>query len=68
MAEGRKHSAMKFLPEIPSIGSICGALLISWIQTPLRFRTKRCLWEYSGPALEARNTGEALGYSDVRAG
>jgi transposase len=33
-------------------------LLIAFIQTPHRFRTKRQLWAYSGLALRTRVTGE----------
>jgi transposase len=43
LAESRKHSAMKWLCQIPSIGPIRAALLIALIQTPHRFRTKRQL-------------------------
>ena len=43
LTESRKHSAMKWLRQIPSIGPIRAALLIALIQTPHRFRTKRQL-------------------------
>src|SRR4029077_3952597 len=52
LAESRKHGAMKWLRQIPSIGPIRAALLIALIQTPHRFRTKRQLWAYSGLALK----------------
>ena len=52
LAEGRKHSAMKLLRQIPSIGPIRAALLIALMQTPHRFRTKRQLWAYCGLALK----------------
>src|SRR5712664_1559087 len=39
LAESRKHAAMKWLRQIPSIGPIRAALLIALIQTPHRFRT-----------------------------
>ena len=58
LAESRKHSAMKRLRQIPSIGPMRAALLIALIQTPHRFRTKRQLWAYSGLALQTYSSGE----------
>ena len=58
LAEGRKHSAMKLLRQIPSIGPIRAVLLIALMQTPHRFRTKRQLWAYSGLALKTSMSGE----------
>src|ERR1700675_3927044 len=58
LAEGRKHSAMKLLRQIPSIGPIRAALLIALMQTPHRFRTKRQLWAYCGWALKTSTSGE----------
>jgi transposase len=58
LAEGRKHNAMNLLRQIPSIGPIRATLLIALLQTPLRFRTKRQLWAYSGLALKTSVSGE----------
>jgi len=58
LTEGRKHSAMNLLRQIPSIGPIRAALLIALMQTPHRFRTKRQLWAYSGLALKTSTSGE----------
>jgi transposase len=58
LAESKRHSAMKLLRRIPSIGPIRAALLIALIQTPHRFRTKRQLWAYSGLALKTYASGE----------
>jgi transposase len=58
LAEGRKHSAMKWLRQIPSIGPIRAVLLIALMQTPHRFRTKRQLWAYCGLALKTSTSGE----------
>jgi transposase len=58
LAEGRKHSAMNLLRQIPSIGPIRAVLLIALLQTPHRFRTKRQLWAYSGLALKTSISGE----------
>src|SRR5712671_3632897 len=52
LAESHKHSAVKLLRQIPSIGPIRSALLVALLQTPHRFRTKRQLWAYSGFAVE----------------
>jgi transposase len=58
LVESRKHSAVKLLRQIPSIGPIRGALLVALIQTPYRFRTKRQLWAYSGFAVRTHDSGE----------
>jgi len=58
LAEGRKHSAMNLLRQIPSIGPIRAVLLIALLQTPHRFRTKRQLWAYCGLALKTSSSGE----------
>jgi transposase len=58
LAESRKHSAVKLLRQIPSIGPIRAALLVALIQTPYRFRTKRQLWAYIGLALKTSTSGE----------
>ena len=58
LAESRKHSAMRLLRQIPSIGPIRSALLIALMQTPHRFRTKRQLWAYCGLALRTYDSGE----------
>jgi transposase len=58
LAEARKHSATKWLRQIPSIGPIRAAVLIALIQTPHRFRTKRQLWTYSGLAIETHDSAQ----------
>ena len=58
VAESHKHSAVKLLRQIPSIGPIRAALLVALLQTPHRFRTKRQLWAYSGFAVETHDSGE----------
>src|SRR5712664_2528513 len=58
LAESRKHAAMKWLRQIPSIGPIRAALLIALIQTPHRFRTKRQLWSYSGFGIQTHSSAE----------
>jgi transposase len=56
--ESRKHAAVKWFRQIPSIGPIRAALLVALLQTPHRFRTKRQLWAYSGFAVETHDSGE----------
>ena len=63
LLESHKHSAVKLLRQIPSIGPIRSALLVALLQTPHRFRTKRQLWAYSGFAVETHDSGE---YRSVR--
>ncbi len=58
LVESHKHSAVKLLRQIPSIGPIRAALLVALLQTPHRFRTKRQLWAYSGFAVETHDSGE----------
>jgi transposase len=59
LAESRKHSATKWLRQVPGIGPIRAAVLIALLQTPERFRTKRQqLWAYSGLAIETHGSGE----------
>lgn len=58
LSEGRKHSAVARLRQIPWIGAIRAVLLVAIMQTPHRFRSKRQLWAYSGLALETSDSGE----------
>jgi transposase len=58
LAESRKHRATTLLRQIPGIGPIRAALLVAFLQTPDRFRTKRQLWAYSGLAIEKHGSGE----------
>jgi len=63
LVESHKHSGVKLLRQIPSIGPIRSALLVALLQTPHRFRTKRQLWAYSGFAVQTHDSGE---YRSVR--
>jgi transposase len=58
LAEAKKHSAWKLLRGIPSIGPIRAALIIAFLQTPHRFRTKRQLWSYIGFGIETHSSAE----------
>lgn len=58
LREGRKHPALALLRQIPYVGPMRATLLIVFIQSPHRFRTKRQLWAYCGLGIETRDSGE----------
>jgi transposase len=58
LAESGKHSATKLLCEIPFIGPVRAALIVAFLQTPHRFRTKRQLWTYIGFGIETHSSAE----------
>ena len=58
LAEAKKHSATKLLRSIPFIGPLRAALIVAFLQTPHRFRTKRQLWTYSGFGIETHSSAE----------
>lgn len=58
LAECRKHPAMKWLRSVPFLGQVRTAVLISRVQTPHRFRTKRQFWSYCGLALETYDSAQ----------
>jgi len=58
VAESRKHSVTARLREIPFLGPVRVAVLISIVQTPFRFRNKRQFWSYLGLGIESRISGE----------
>ena len=58
LREGRKQPALRLLRQIPYIGPLRAILLIVFLQSPHRFRTKRQLWAYCGLGIETRDSGE----------
>ena len=58
LREGRKQTALRLLCQIPYIGPLRAILLIVFIQSPHRFRTKRQLWAYCGLGIETHDSGE----------
>jgi transposase len=58
LREGRKHPALRRLCQIPYIGPLRATLLIVFLQSPHRFRTKRQLWAYCGLGIETHDSGE----------
>ena len=63
LAESHKHSAVKLLRQIPSIGPIRSALLVALLQTPHRFRTKRQLWAWWFRSRDPRQRGVTAPYA-----
>lgn len=58
LTAARRHAAWPVLRAIPLLGPIRVALLLAFLQTPWRFRTKRQLWAYAGLAVTTRSTAE----------
>jgi transposase len=54
----RRHPAWPVLRAIPFLGPVRVALLLAFLQTPWRFRTKRNLWAYAGLAVTTRTSAE----------
>lgn len=58
LKEARQHRAFKQLGEVPGLGPIRVAQIISAIGSPYRFRTKRQLWAYCGFGVITRSSGD----------
>lgn len=58
LAEAKRDPAWSVLRSIPFLGPVRVALLLSTMQTPWRFRTKRHLWAYAGLAVVTRASSE----------
>jgi hypothetical protein len=58
LAEAKRDPAWAVLRSIPYLGPVRVALLLSTLQTPWRFRTKRHLWSYAGLAVVTRASAE----------
>jgi transposase len=58
LTESGNHSATKLLRGIPFIGPIRAALIVAYLQTPHRFRTKRQLWSYIGFGIETHSSAD----------
>jgi hypothetical protein len=54
----RKESAHQLLGKIPGLGPIRVALILAYVMSPHRFRTKRQFWTYSGLAVVTWSSGE----------
>jgi transposase len=58
LAESRRHAARRSLQGVPGLGAVRIALLLAWVQTPFRFRSKRLFWAYVGLGLVTRVSAE----------
>lgn len=58
LTEAQRDPAYAVLRRIPFLGPVRVALLLTTMQTPWRFRTKRNLWAYSGLAVVTRSTAD----------
>ena len=58
LTAARRQPAWSVLRAIPVFGPVRVALLLAFLQTPWRFRTKRNLWAYAGLAVTTRTTAE----------
>jgi hypothetical protein len=56
LVESKTHPAWRRLCQIPSMGPIRAAVLMSILQTPHRLRTKRLPWKYSGFGIETHSS------------
>jgi hypothetical protein len=58
LTAARQNAAWPVLRAIPFLGPVRVALLLAFLQTPWRFRTKRNLWAYAGLAVTTRISAE----------
>jgi transposase len=54
----QRKQAWRSVSSIPGIGDVRASLILGIIGTPLRFRTKRQLWKYSGLAVVEHSTSD----------
>lgn len=58
LRESRHHPACRCLRTVPGIGAIRAAEIVSVVETPHRFRTKRQFWSYAGLGIVTRSSGD----------
>jgi transposase len=58
IVECRRHPASKVLMQVPTLGIVRIAQLISSVVTPHRFRSKRQFWSYCGLAVVTRSSAD----------
>lgn len=56
----RQDQVMRRVTELPGYGPIRAATLISYLDTPWRFKSKSALWKYVGIGLRREKSGEGL--------
>ena len=58
LGEAKRHSAFKKLKQVPGLGPVRVAEIISAVGSPHRFRSKRQLWKYCGLAVVTRSSSD----------
>jgi transposase len=58
VAESDRHPASRLLRQVPTLGAVRVAQLISVVATPHRFRTKRQFWSYCGLAVRTHSSAD----------
>jgi transposase len=58
LEEAKRHSAFKRLQQVPGLGPVRVAEIISAVGAPHRFRTKRQFWAYCGLAVVTPSTSD----------
>ncbi len=58
---GKKGKGYPYLLSVPGIGEISAAMLLGFVVTPDRFRTKRQFWSYGGLAVNKRSSADWIG-------
>jgi transposase len=56
----RQDAVMKRVAELPGYGEVRSATLISYLDTPWRFKSRSALWKYVGIGLRREKSGEGL--------
>jgi transposase len=56
--EARKHAAYRIIGSVPGMGPIRAAIVVAFVMTPYRFRTKKQFWTYLGLAVVMSGSGE----------
>ncbi len=60
VTETRRHPAARILQTIPGIGPLRAGVIIGFVITPYRFRTRKQFWTYCGLAVTSCITGEYI--------
>lgn len=64
----RKYPGWKSVRSVPGVGDIRAAMILGFVQTPTRFRSRRQLWAYCGLAVVTKSSSdyEVVGSSMVK--
>jgi transposase len=61
----RQDKMMSRVKELPGYGPVRAATLISYLDTPWRFKSKSALWKYVGIGLKRHKSGEGMDFIGV---